>query len=324
MDRTESLSAPLSVRASSPEDLLSLIPYLLGFRPERSLVTLFLRGGLLQLTARIDLPPSGSEVELARLTRHFATVAERHGASETIVATFTDDAVWSDRVVRQLDRALGRTGCEVIAAVNGHGDTYRVHGALGWTGPYHYRPSDTAAAAGAVAAGMSMLPDRSALAASVAQGPPTVVAATVAAAEAVDVTGSYGRRRAEMADLVASRLGGSEPLTAQDCAQLALLATDLEVRDVAWLAMERRTAQQHRQLWQQVAQRVPTVLSAAPLCLTGMAAWLDGDGALAWCCVERAEAEHPGYGMADLLAQLLISAVHPQLWEQLADGLAAV
>lgn len=321
---TDPTAGALRVRASSPEDLLSLIPYLLGFRPENSLVTLLLRGGLLQLTARIDLPPVGADVDLGRVARHFAAVADRHGAHDAVVATFTSDATWSDRVVRRVDAALGRSGCDVVTALHCDQRRYRVRGPLGWTGPFDFDPQTTATAASAVVAGLGMLPDRAALVASVAPAGPAEVAAVVAAAEGVDLPDEPGARDALMAETTARCVADAGTVSDRDCAQLALLATDLEVRDVAWLAMDRATARRHRELWQQVARRVPTVLSAAPVCLTGMAAWLEGDGALAWCCVDRATAEHPNYGMGDLLRQLLESAVHPRTWDAMSDGMAAV
>jgi len=323
MYRTDAMAEPMRLRASSSEDVLSFIPYLLGFRPENSLVTLLLRGGLLQLTARIDLPPPGADVELSRVARHFASVAQQHGAHEAVVATFTGNVTWSDTVVRRLEHALGRGGCEVVTALHCDDEQYRVRSAVGWTGPYDFDPRATAGAATAVAAGMSLLPDRAALAASIAPGGADAIGAVTAAAEEADMPEDPADREALMAQVVGRCLDLAGVISDADCAQLALLAADLDVRDVAWLMVRRETATAHRQLWQAVACRVPKVLSAAPVCLAGMAAWVEGDGALAWCCVHRARTEHPGYGMADLLADLLAAAVPPRLWESMAQDLAA-
>ena len=63
-------------------------------------------------------------------------------------------------------------------------------------------------------------------------------------------------------------------------------------------------------------RRAPVHLRAAPAALLGFAAWLSGDGALAWCAVERAQEAEPGYGLAGLL-HALAGAVPPSAWEPL-------
>jgi hypothetical protein len=104
-------------------------------------------------------------------------------------------------------------------------------------------------------------------------------------------------------------------LDAHDVARLAtLLAVSLEVRDVAWAEMSHDNAASHVDLWRDVVRRVPVDLRAAPAALLGFAAWLSGDGALAWCAVECAQEASPGYGMAGLLTQALAGAVPPSAW----------
>ena len=52
----------------------------------------------------------------------------------------------------------------------------------------------------------------------------------------------------------------------------------------------------------------------AVLSLAGFAAWLSGDGASAWCAVERAEAAAPHYSMAALLRETLTRCLPPDVW----------
>ena len=56
-------------------------------------------------------------------------------------------------------------------------------------------------------------------------------------------------------------------------------------------------------LWRDVVRRAPADLRAAPAALLGFAAWLSGDGALAWCAVECALEAEPDYSLAGLLTQ---------------------
>ena len=58
-------------------------------------------------------------------------------------------------------------------------------------------------------------------------------------------------------------------------------------------------------------------LRAAPAALLGFAAWLSGNGALAWCAVECAQEAEPGYTLAGLLSEALAGAVPPSAWRPL-------
>ena len=48
--------------------------------------------------------------------------------------------------------------------------------------------------------------------------------------------------------------------------------------------------------------------------LLAFAAWLSGDGALAWCAVERCLAADPDHTLAHLVARALEQAVPPSEW----------
>ena len=83
---------------------------------------------------------------------------------------------------------------------------------------------------------------------------------------------------------------------------------------MAWAEMTHRNAVGHVDLWRDLLRRAPEELAAAPAALLGFAAWLSGDGALAWCAVERCLAADPDYGLAGLLTQALAGAVPPSVW----------
>jgi hypothetical protein len=53
-----------------------------------------------------------------------------------------------------------------------------------------------------------------------------------------------------------------------------------------------------------------------------LAAWLSGDGALAWCAVDRCREVDPHHSLARLVADLLEHATNPQVWDALRPGLA--
>ncbi|MDO9397739.1 MAG: DUF4192 family protein, partial [Herbiconiux sp.] len=75
-----------------------------------------------------------------------------------------------------------------------------------------------------------------------------------------------------------------------------------------------------------VARRAPDDLLPAAAALLAWAAWQAGDGALAWCALDRCEQADPGYGLAALLAEALERAVPPSVmaegfdWKEGLDG----
>ena len=106
-------------------------------------------------------------------------------------------------------------------------------------------------------------------------------------------------------------------------ARLLVAITDIRLRDAAWLQMQRHTARRHVELWTDVLRRTPEELVAAPACLLGFAAWLAGQGALAWCAVDRCRAAEPDYGLAECVAVALDQAIPPSDWDLLGPECAA-
>ena len=80
--------------------------------------------------------------------------------------------------------------------------------------------------------------------------------------------------------------------------------------------MSRDDAARHLRLWTDAVQRAPDDLVAAPAALLGLAAWLAGNGALAWCAVDRCQTVDPGNTLAELVADMLTHAVPPSTWAQ--------
>ena len=78
-----------TLRIHGPVDLLSAVPYLLGFHPIESLVLIGLTHGVLVVTARLDL---------ADAVEHDVLIAEtleamlRGGSTQFLAAIFCDDA----------------------------------------------------------------------------------------------------------------------------------------------------------------------------------------------------------------------------------------
>ena len=109
---------------------------------------------------------------------------------------------------------------------------------------------------------------------------------------------------------------GDDALEDLTCARLSMLAVEVSVRDLAWSMMTRENAEQHLDLWRTVVSRAVPELSAGPLGLMGVAAWISGNGALQNLCGERLVEIHPGYSLGPLLLDLSNRAVPPSAWIQ--------
>ena len=70
-------------------------------------------------------------------------------------------------------------------------------------------------------------------------------------------------------------------------------------RDAAWAAMTREAARRATSgSGPTPSSGRPTTWSAAPAAVLGLAAWLAGHGALAWCAVDRCQAVDPDNSLA--------------------------
>jgi hypothetical protein len=99
-----------------------------------------------------------------------------------------------------------------------------------------------------------------------------------------------------------------------EAAQLSVWCSLVVVRDLAWSRISRADAGRSVTLWSAVSRRVVPPYEPAVLSLAGFAAWVSGDGATAWCAVDRALAADPGYSMARLLEEALARCAPPDVW----------
>lgn len=102
-----------------------------------------------------------------------------------------------------------------------------------------------------------------------------------------------------------------------DVATALLDLVDGEKRDPHLRALRREISSEQVEFWLAVTRQAPGAYGAAPAALSGFAAWLCGDGALAWICVDHAQDADPGNRLAQILAELLTRCVDPSTWDQL-------
>lgn len=307
------------VRASSPGDLLSLIPYLLGFQPEESLVMLAFAGKRVVFTARVDLPVPAKPFEHGTaelVAEHFAGLARHHGADGVLLAAFTRHEAEGAAVLGVAQEVCGGL---LLSAWVSDGQTFCEvhHGLAGPAEPYD--PQTSSAVATAVYEGMTVLPSRDDVAASAAADPPE------RRTRVKELLGRFPARQMteaqERLDELVDGYAELRLLSEDEIAELLVLCRDLAVRDRAWTVMSRDNADVALDFWGQVARAAPLDDSAPAVSLMGMAAWVSGNGALMLCCADRVAVEHPRYSMGQLLMDLAVSSVHPKEWEEIRHHL---
>jgi hypothetical protein len=312
------------IRLTAPSDVLAVVPYLLGFHPQDSVVALLVRRGRVALTARVDLVPPDFAGELAA---DIGRLADQHGASELILVGYGSDAAEVRELLANLADLLEPYGL---------GDVLYADGRLWWSlrctascCPPEGTPYDLsthAIAATAVYAGLGCRSDREALAAEVT-GPPEAehdALRMLSKEVGAEIEGLDAASRCELiCSLVRTAVVGNDRPDDRTCALLGVLAHDRHVRDIAWSLITAERAEQHKRLWRQVVARTVSPYEAAPICLLGLAAWIGGDGALMNCCIERITTVDPDYSLGRLLAEISRAALAPSLWDDLAPTIRA-
>jgi hypothetical protein len=294
-----------TLTARSPEDVLAAVPVVLGFEPRDSVVMLTF-GGVETFHARVDLPPPAEVEDAVDL---LLDPARRHRVARVVFVVYADDGPAARTVVRRLRRAFPRAGIDVVEVLRAHAGRWFAPGRSGV--PLHgvpYDVSDHAFRAQAVVEGIVVHRSRAELEALLRPLP-----------DAVDRVAWALRRAApsppgEITDLVDARLEAGR-FSDVELARVLLGLGEAGGRDAAWATINRDTALDHVRLWTEAVQRSPDELVAGPAAVLGLAAWLAGHGALAWCAVDRCLAADPDNSLAALVADVLTRAVPPSAWQ---------
>lgn len=306
----------LTLRARTPDDLVAFVPVALGFVPEHSVVVMSV-GGPGGMHARVDLPHDPDDVDdvveaLLRATR-------RNQVGDAVVVVYDDDTTVADETAWALHEELtaaGTTVHEVVRVHDSHWYAVLPGAPLAAYRGVPFTLADHRFTAEGVLAGRVTHASREDLRATLAcDGPAARVTAGLLPAAEPLAPGA-------LAALARGHIAAGTRFSASELASVAVTVTDGERRDEAWAWLEREQARDAVDLWSDAVRRLPTSHLAGPAAVLAFAAWLLGDGALAWCAVDRSREGRPDHSLASLVAELLEGAVPPASWEQLRPGWA--
>ena len=313
----------LTLTARSPEDLLALAPVVLGFFPTESVVMLTF-GATSAFHARVDLP--GAPAEVAEVVELLLDPARRHGVERVVLLVYSSDKVMSGLLWRGLDDGFAHAGIGVVEALRVEEKRWfplatvdPLDGEVGVafdisTHPFLVR---------AVVEGRVTHDSRAALAETLAPDAAAVERMTDLVLARRHPTDLLGEGTWVEARIRSDLIEGTLPSDAE-LARVLRALEDLQLRDAAWSVVTREHSRAAVAWWTHALTRCPTAWSPAPAALLAWSAWLNGNGALAWCALDRCEAARPGYGLAAIVTDLLDRAHPPSSWNGALDWRAAL
>ena len=124
------MTKPRTLRAKSPADLLAMVPHVLGFHPEDSLVVMTVGDAEHPVHARVDLPDD--QAGMAEVLAQIDQALARNGVRRVAVLTYTDDHCLALELVSRLTHLFDAGGVAVVEAVRADGERwYSSPGATG-------------------------------------------------------------------------------------------------------------------------------------------------------------------------------------------------
>jgi Domain of unknown function (DUF4192) len=326
------IASKVQLQAASPDAVLAVVPHMLGFYPSKSLVVLGLGAqNRVLVTFRYDLPEPPDE-ELARdIAEHAGYVLDREHISSALLVGYGPEHLVAPVIGITGVRLLGR-GIDLHEVLWADGGRY-------WSmlcdepsccpaEGRSYDPGSHPAAAAMAGAGLVAQPDREALARTLQRpaGAADVISQATGNALArlqdlVDRGEAEGDRdpqlratrtgRREIQRAIRRYRRGGSIDSIEHLAWLAVLLSDLRVRDDAWARMHPAFRDQHCRLWTDVLRGAALDYVPAPGSLLAFTAWQAGNGALASMAIDRALSANPSYSMAHLLAEAIEAALPP-------------
>lgn len=336
---------PTKIKLSNPAELVSALPYLVGFYPYDSMVVVCLQGPSprIGLAVRADLPPPGYEEELAESLLGPVLARAPVGVILVVVGGGAPHPL------------LGLPGAAAVSAVS---TAFDRHGVMPmqaiwaesleknatWScferccGGLLPDPATSKVAAAITAAGLVTFADRDELARLVAPDDDQVLARRGALLDAAvgeldrelseDPDGVVRRHLTLVLDAVDAAGRGELPVTDDQIVALALALADQPVRD--WCLRlcndaegDTGGAAAAERLWLALTRATPAPELAGPATLAAFTAYLRGNGALAGMALERALQAWPGHDLGMLLAVALETGMPPSTLAQIADDAIA-
>jgi hypothetical protein len=307
-----------TLTARGPEDLLAVVPVVLGFHPADSLVMLTF-GAERAFHARLDLPPVLDDDAAAEIVDALLAPSVRHAVERVAFVVFSDDRPMAAGLAAALVPAFVADGIGVVSVLRAHEgcwSTVPVASGAEESPPVPYDDLHHPFNAHAVFEGRVTHGSREELRSTVAPDAEVrrrwrgLLAATPSA-------GSGGG--GDLSDLVAGWVASGGGPDDTGATQVLRVVTRAECRDSALYAVTRDTAVDHLRVWSALLRGAPDAQVPDVAAVTAFCAWQSGHGALAWCALDRCFEVEPEHRLGRCLAECLLRAVPPTAWQETTD-----
>ena len=318
--------SPSSLALRGPEHAVALLPHLLGFWPQESLIAIWIEDDHVALTQRVDLPVGLDPDECGRFAAWFVDLAHHAKPTGALIVVVSAEPSRCRELARAVGDEVDDRGLDLLDVLWSDADAYGSLLCDGECCPSAGRTvraelREDIAAAFAVR-DQGPLSSRADLVACVERLDRAVEALMpgLAACEqeiaVLDAKGFASWRR-EQVPMVGRALDAGHAITASDMVTISAGLADVQVRDVVMWHLARGTD------IRDAVDALTHTLRAAPdgyvapvaTCLA-MAAWFCGNGALAVTALERALLDDPDYSLAQLAATAIGSGLPPNGWRQ--------
>jgi hypothetical protein len=312
---------------TSAHDLITAVPFLIGFHPTDSIVLISVKNGAIGVAMRIDLPTTINSDEIDLLAHHFI----RDEAEAALLVAYMPAARSDgDSLLISLGAGLIRNGIEIHESLLISGGRYR---SIICRDPRCCPPTgkalpaieDSAIAAEHVVAGIPMpYGDISELIDSIAADPISLTKSWSTAVNNFKIdedspeVAALRRDGVESMELLLDEFRiGRGPTDEMLVARVIGRMSDVQVRDYAMGVHQEDTYDLYFAMWRELLRLAPLGVVAPIACIVAAMAYENGDGALAQRALDRAIADDPSYPLAALLRRVFNAGWPPQSFAQM-------
>jgi hypothetical protein len=312
---------------TSAHDLITAIPFLVGFHPTNSIVLVSVKDDSIGLAMRIDVPAHIDSDAIDLLAHHFL---REEAEAALLVAYMPDERDDGDSILISLGAGLIRNGIAVQESIVVQAGRYR---------SIICRDTDCCPAIGKE---MPAIEDSEIAAEHVVAGIPMpyanisdLIDTLAATPESFDLQWSdevnrfyisedaeelsaLRRDGVETMDLLLDEYRiGREPSDKTLVARMIGRMSDVQVRDYALGVHSEDTYDLYFTMWRELLRMAPRGFVAPIACIVAAMAYENGDGALAQKALDRAIADDEQYPLAALLRRVFNAGWPPQSFAQM-------
>ena len=325
---------------TSPHDLLAAIPFLVGFKPENSIILISIKEESVSMAMRIDFPDSLDDAQTATLMGHLI----RDRAEAVLSIYYLPDRVnGSDSVISSLTQAIEKENLvlrESIVVSSGRWRSLLCQDQECCPDEGSPMPDlhDSRIAAEQVASGKPLPFDTiDELVASISALDEDIeLIEFINQVEKIDYEGDPLPQQREGAEAIVDFIADfqAEGLC-RDKKLIALVLVrllDLQVRDFALGSVTEDSLHTYFSAWRWLMRIAPQGYVAPVATLFAAVAYERGDGALAQRALDRVEADNPDYAMLRLFREVfsrgwspdnfaaMRTELHPKICDSLFSG----